>query len=158
DQAHTIFERNTRRATLLDEARKALEAIEKEAAKDEKSETVHLARAWLFRLYKDAELDTREANKYLTKVLNAEGPEAAPPLPLVKAYQIQRSMTDPDLKATTTERVQLLKKESQTWLRVNRGQRGSPEGVAIRYGLAGAYLAEARDIQQEMQKNPKIAK
>ncbi len=167
DQAQTILDRSrqaesTRRALLLDEARKALEAIEKDAGKDEKAEALHLARAWLFRLYKGENLDTAKTKYYLNKVLNADAAEAASGQRLVKAYQIQHIMKDPDLKGTPHERVKMVQKEALDWLKIYRGQNNTADGIAVRFALASAYLAESNELKAEVAKasakNPKAVK
>ena len=131
----------------------ALETIEKEAANDDKAEALHLALAWLFKVYK-GENQTSLTKAYMKKVLNAEGPAAA---------AAQRPLCSPT-SCKTTPRIPMSRKPA--WPDYTPCKKkpsngcGPTAAIAIlpkaspSASLANAYLAES----QEIDRDPKAAK
>jgi hypothetical protein len=143
DQAYAILDtgkdvENKRRATLVSAARDSLEAIEKEAAQEEKSEALHLARAWLYKAYDG--VDGSKVKEYFKRVMNSAAPEAVPAQRLVLYFQMQ------------TESGPAQRKTAQEWLKLYRNQRNSPEGYGVRFILAKADLLETQELSRSLDK------
>jgi hypothetical protein len=138
-----------RKAELLAEGRKVLEALVKDFAKDVQDPSVYLARAWLVRCCKDGG-DSIKSQIYYKELLAETRDEAATAKRWARAFFIQGIRLD---KAG----VQQVRKEAADWLKTYADFRDAPEGAVVRFQLASASAVEAQALSKDV-KHPQASK
>jgi hypothetical protein len=130
------------RADLFLVARKTLESIVKEFAKDVQESNIYMAKAWLVLCCKETGDTIRFQNFYKELALETR-PESATAMRWGQAFYIQAIRLDqPGLK--------LARKEAEDWLKNYAGFRDAPEGAIVRFQLAMVHAIEAQLISKDV--------
>lgn len=156
DEARTFLDLDAagvrlKRATLVDEARKAMEAI----AKDDEGinpAVSYLAYAWLVRINYDGQ-DPGKAQSYLARLMKVTSREAEPAKRWARLFQMQGAYEDPTVKPPPgMSKVQWVQKMARDWLLDYPGAKKTPEGYAVQFELAAALFKEAQTFKNQKDK------
>ncbi|MCI0458669.1 MAG: hypothetical protein L0Z62_17035 [Gemmataceae bacterium] len=137
-----------KRAELIGSAQKVLEAVEKVAIENNRNPTLHLCRAWLVKCYQEGDEPTKAA-LYVKAILREVVGEALPGQRLAWYFKIAFIPRDITVKGDGLAKLRLVRTEAQAWLKAFPGARNSPEGCAVRFEMAKAYIAEAEGISKD---------
>jgi hypothetical protein len=166
DQATTYLdldkaEVKEKRVALVDEGRKALEALTTKV--EENPEAAALAFAWLIKASYDS-TEPKKAHDYYRQVLGTKNKEAQPARRLARLLIIQQIMNhgDKDIEEAGLKYPKLGKKdeglkvlrlvqsECQDWLSAYPSFKNTPEGQAVHFELARAYVNEAMAVSKDL--------
>ena len=155
DQARTLPPKENRKiAVLIDEGRKALEEVEKNAKSSDPA--LYLARAWLIKLSQEGDAPDKAA-AYYKQVMSEDSPQAAEGQRWAQYFHLHFIPKDLKIKATPLAKVKMQQKAAQAWLKTYARYRNTPEGYAVRFDLAKALLQEAQSLSKDPN-SPKAAK
>ncbi len=138
-----------KRAELVEQARKILSRVEDEAIENNRNPNLHLSRAWLVKCFQEGD-DPKKANLYTKAILSETVAEAIPGQRLAWYFKIAFIPRDITItKLDNLGKLKLIQKECRDWLRTFAAYRNTPEGYAVRFELANAYLKEAQGISKD---------
>lgn len=132
------------RTGKFQEAQKAFEAIVKES-KD--VATQYAALAWLGKCYMEQD-DPPKAGQYLDRVLAEKDKAAAAGQRLARYFYIQWAPTNPKVKLSDKEKIALVQKLAQAWMKDYPSHLKSPEGQGVQWELAESFYREGNALWQ----------
>ena len=151
---------NTKRATVIDDARKVFEKV---AEQDDTNPTSLLAAAWLVRCYQEGQ-DPTKAKKAFETVMFQKTKVADTAKRWARYFHMQGIMKDPTfkfadkkIKVTDLTKVQEIEREALDWLKAYPSHKNSLEGQGVRFELANAYIRQAGILSPKDPRSLKVA-
>jgi hypothetical protein len=146
DQARTYLDTDKlevreKRGQEVEAARKVLETVAKDP-EGSSPEASYLAYAWLIRVAYETQ-DPSKAQDYYQRLLKVRSPEAQPAQRVARLIFLQNIRRDVTLKMSELEKIKLIQKEAEAWLKDYPTAKNSAEGQAVRFELARALAEEA---------------
>jgi hypothetical protein len=147
---------NEKRAKIIVQAQKMFEEL-----KDDDALSIRMqANAWLMKIAMEQTApDLTE--KYYKRVTDQKDPDAKAGQRLVRLFDMQDVLTNGKNPRgakvkSAEEKLHLVQKMGQDWLKEFAALAKSPEGQAVTWELANAYLAEAQDAREKEKKDKKL--